>query len=301
MHKFYMRYRDRLTGLCFVLPAVIYMLVLMVYPLMYNFALSFRNLTVMNFKNNTSVFIGFKNYLTILNDAEFHQAFLQTLWFTVACIVVQFTLGFLLAVFLNANFHVAKPVRGLLLVAWMIPISVTGLLFKYMFLTEGGIINEFLKVLVLIDGSNPPGWLIDPNLAMWAVIITNCWIGIPFNMLLLTTGMSNISPDIYESAAIDGCNVIQRFFLITVPLLKASILSVLMLGFIYTFKVFDLIFMMTKGGPLNATEVLSTYSYRHSFTLFNFSIGSASAIILFVCLMTVGVFYLRLIQKDEAM
>lgn len=301
MHKFYMRYRDRLTGLCFVLPAVIYMLVLMVYPLLYNFVLSFRNLTVMNFKNNTAVFVGFQNYLTILRDAEFSQAFLQTLWFTAACIVVQFTLGFLLAVFLNANFHIAKPVRGLLLVAWMIPISVTGLLFKYMFLTEGGIINEFLKVLGLIDGSNPPGWLIDPNLAMWAVIITNCWIGIPFNMLLLTTGMSNISPDIYESAAIDGCNVVQRFFLITVPLLKASILSVLMLGFIYTFKVFDLIFMMTKGGPLNATEVLSTYSYRHSFTLFNFSIGAASAIILFVCLMTVGVFYLRLIQKDEAM
>lgn len=301
MRKFYMRHRDRLTGLWFVLPAVVFMLALMVYPLVYNFILSFRNLTVMNFKNNTSVFVGLQNYITILKDPEFHQAFLQTLWFTVACIVVQFALGFLLAVFLNARFHIAKPVRGLLLVAWMIPISVTGLLFKYMFLTEGGVINEFLKMLGVISGANPPGWLIDPKLAMWAVIITNCWIGIPFNMLLLTTGMSNIPHDIYESAAIDGCNAVQKFFLITVPLLKASILSVLMLGFIYTFKVFDLIFMMTKGGPLNATEVLSTYSYRHSFTLFNFSIGAASAVILFIALMSVGVFYLRLIQKDEAM
>lgn len=300
MHNFYMRYRDRLTGLWFVLPAVAFMLVLMVYPLVYNFVLSFRNLNVMNFKNNSSVFVGIDNYLSILRDGDFRQAFLQTLWFTIACIAVQFSLGFLLAVFLNAQFHIAKPVRGLLLVAWMIPISVTGLLFKYMFLTEGGVINEFLKMLGLISAGNPPGWLIDPKLAMWAVIIANCWIGIPFNMLLLTTGMSNISYDIYESAAIDGCNVVQKFFLITVPLLKASILSVLMLGFIYTFKVFDLIFMMTKGGPLNATEVLSTYSYRQSFTLFNFSIGSASAIILFICLMTVGVFYLRLIQKEEA-
>ena len=300
MQRFLMRKRDQLTGLVFVLPAILYMLVLMVYPLVYNFILSFRNLTVMNFKNNAAVFIGFENYLNIFRDREFQQAFLQTLWFTLACITVQFSIGFVLAVFFNAKFHLAKPVRGMMLVAWMMPISVTGLLFKYMFLTEGGVINELLKVFGLLSGS-PLGWLIDPKLAMWAVIITNCWIGIPFNMLLLTTGMSNIPADIYESAAIDGCNVFQKFFLITVPMLKASILSVLMLGFIYTFKVFDLVFMMTKGGPLNATEVVSTYSYRQSFTLFNFSVGSASAIILFVCLMTVGVCYLRLIQKDEAM
>lgn len=300
MQKFLMRKRDQLTGLVFVLPAILYMLVLMVYPLVYNFILSFRNLTVMNFKNNAAVFIGFENYLNIFRDKDFQQALLQTLWFTLACITVQFSIGFVLAVFFNTKFHLAKPVRGMMLVAWMMPISVTGLLFKYMFTTEGGVINELLKVFGLMFGS-PPGWLIDPKLAMWAVIITNCWIGIPFNMLLLTTGMSNISADIYESAAIDGCTVFQKFFLITVPMLKASILSVLMLGFIYTFKVFDLIFMMTKGGPLNATEVVSTYSYRQSFTLFNFSVGSASAIILFVCLMTVGVFYLRMIQKDEAM
>ena len=300
MQEFLMSRRNQLTGLVFVLPAILYMLVLMVYPLVYNFILSFRNMTVMNFKNNAAVFIGFDNYLNILRDKEFQQAFMQTLYFTLACIAVQFSIGFVLAVFFSGKFHLGKPVRGMMLVAWMMPISVTGLLFKYMFLTEGGVINELLKVFGLISGS-PPGWLIDPSLTMWAVIITNCWIGIPFNMLLLTTGMSNIPADIYESAAIDGCNVLQKFFLITVPMLKASILSVLMLGFIYTFKVFDLIFMMTKGGPLNATEVVSTYSYRQSFTLFNFSVGSASAILLFICLMTVGVFYLRLIQKDEAM
>lgn len=301
MRKFYMRYRDQFNGMVFVLPAVIYMLIMMVYPLLYNFLLSFRDLTVMNFKNNSSEFVGFANYLNILKDPDFKQAFLQTLWFTLGCILVQFSVGFLLAVFFNASFHVGKPIRGMLLVAWMMPISVTGLLFKYMFLTEGGVLNELLKMVGLISASNLPGWLIDPKLAMWAVIITNCWIGIPFNMLLLTTGMSNIPPDIYESASIDGCNAVQKFFLMTVPLLKASIMSVLMLGFIYTFKVFDLIFIMTKGGPLNATEVLSTYAYRQSFSLFNFSVGSASAIILFFCLMTVGVFYLRLIRKDEVM
>jgi len=294
------RHRDGLTGLIFVAPAAIYMVVMMFYPLVYNFVLSFKDLTVMTFKGNNAQFIGFANYATILKDPEFQQAFWQTLWFTVACIAVQFSLGLLLAVFFNEKFLLAGPIRGMVLVAWMMPVSVTGLLFKYMFLTEGGAINKLLSMIGVGVGE-PLGWLIDPKLAMWAVIIANCWVGVPFNMLLLTTGMSNIPLDVYESASIDGANAVQRFFRITVPLLKPAIMSVLMLGFIYTFKVFDLIFMMTKGGPLNATEVLSTYSYRHSFTLFNFSIGAASAVLLFLCLMVVGVFYLRLIQKDEVM
>lgn len=300
MHSWYRNHRDQVTGLMFVLPAVIYMVSMMVYPLFYNFYLSFRNLTVMTFKGNTSVFTGLENYINILKDVDFQNAFWHTLWFTVACIVVQFALGMLMAVFFNAKFKLAGPVRGTILVAWLMPVSVTGLLFKYMFLTEGGVINKLLS-FIGIGLAEPLGWLIDPSLAMWAVIIANCWVGVPFNMLLLTTGMSNISEDVYESASIDGANTIQRFFRITVPLLKPAIMSVLMLGFIYTFKVFDLIFMMTKGGPLNATEVMSTFSYRQSFTLFNFSIGSASAVLLFLCLMCVGVFYLRLIQKDEVM
>jgi multiple sugar transport system permease protein len=133
------------------------------------------------------------------------------------------------------------------------------------------------------------------------VIIANCWVGIPFNMLLLTTGMSNIPKEVFESSSIDGANTLQRFFRITIPLLRPAIMSVLMLGFIYTFKVFDLIFMMTNGGPLNYTEVLATYSYRASFVQFNFSRGAAGAVVLFLCLMAVGVFYLRLIAKDEVM
>ncbi|MBQ3268679.1 MAG: sugar ABC transporter permease [Clostridia bacterium] len=300
MTSWLMKHRDGLTGLVFVLPAAAYMIIMMFYPLVYNFVLSFKDLTVMTFKGNNAQFIGFANYVTIVKDPEFQQAFWQTLWFTVACIAVQFSLGLLLAVFFNEKFALAGPIRGMVLVAWMMPVSVTGLLFKYMFLTEGGAINKLLS-MVGIGTAQPLGWLIDPKLAMWAVIIANCWVGVPFNMLLLTTGMSNISQDVYESSAIDGANTVQRFFYITVPLLKPAIMSVLMLGFIYTFKVFDLIFMMTKGGPLNATEVLSTYSYRHSFTLFNFSIGAASAVLLFLCLMCVGVFYLRLIQKDEVM
>ena len=120
--------------------------------------------------------------------------------------------------------------------------------------------------------------------AMWVLIIANSWVGIPFNMLLLTTGINNISKDIYEAAEIDGATKTQQLFKITIPLLKPTIMSVLVLGFVLTFKVFDLVYVMTGGGPVDATEVLSTYSYKLSFQLFHFGEGSAAANVLFVCL-----------------
>lgn len=299
MKAWYRYNRLRITGLLFILPALIYMLAMMGYPLVYNFALSVRNVNVMTFRGGKSVFVGLQQYVNLFQDEVFIEILLQTFEFTVACLVVQFTIGLILAVFLNGKFKAAGPVRGIILVAWMMPISVTGLLFKYMFITEGGIINYFIAALGLM-GAEPIGWLIDPNVSLVAIIIANCWIGIPFNMLLLSTGMSNIKQEIYESASIDGASILQKFFKITIPLLKPAIMSVLMLGFIYTFKVFDLIYIMTKGGPLNSTEVLSTYAYKQSFTLFDFSKGAAASVVLFICLMFIGVFYLRLIRKEEA-
>lgn len=288
-----------LTGLLFVLPATIYMLLTMTYPLIYNFAMAMRNLDVMTFRGNTSIFVGLQNYRWLFSDSAFLQALKQTFQFTIWCLVFQFSLGLIMAVFFNGKFKLAGPSRGLIMVSWMVPMSVTGLIFRYMLRTEGGALNAILMLLHVIRV--PIGWLVDGRWALWGVIIANCWVGIPFNMLLLTTGMSNIPHDVMESAEIDGSNTLQRFFYITVPMLRPAILSVLMLGFIYTFKVFDLIFIMTNGGPLNYTEVLATYSYRQSFVLFNFSRGAASAVVLFLCLMAVGVFYLRLIAKDEVM
>ena len=160
-----------------------------------------------------------------------------------------------------------------------------GLLTRYFLNT--GIINE------------PVEWLLQPVSAMWSLIIANTWIGIPFNMILLSTGLTTIPSSIYESANIDGANAFQKFFRITVPLLKPAIESVLVLGFIYTFKVFDLVYVMTQGGPVNATEMLSTYSYKLSFSEFNFSRGAAAANILFAILFLVSLGYLKLVNEEE--
>ncbi len=130
----------------------------------------------------------------------------------------------------------------------------------------------------------PIEWLLKPMNAMWSIVIANTWIGIPFNMILLTTGLTTIPKDIYESAAIDGAHAVQRFFRITLPLLKPAMMSLLVLGFIYTFKVYELVVIMTKGGPVNATEMMSTYAYKLSFDQFHFSQGAAAANIMFLVL-----------------
>ena len=180
---------------------------------------------------------------------------------------------------------------------WVIPITVTALIFKFIFSTNVGILNQVLESLNLIQA--PIDWLTQPGTAMFALIAANVWIGIPFNMILLTTGLSTIPGELYESAAIDGAGKVQSFFRITLPLLKPAIESVLILGFIYTFKVFDLVYVMTNGGPVNSTHVLSTYSYKMSFELFKYSKGAAAANILFVILFCVSLLYLKFSYADE--
>ena len=170
-------------------------------------------------------------------------------------------------------------------------------LFKFMFAGDIGIINYFLKSVGII--SENIDWLTNPKTAMIGVIIANIWIGIPFNTILLSTGLTTIPQELYESASIDGANGFQRFVRITLPLLRSTIESVLVLGFIYTFKVYDLVYVMTSGGPVNSTHLLSTYSYKLSFEMFNYSKGSAVANVLLVILLMVGVIYLKITMQGE--
>ena len=281
----------------FILPGFIYLLIVCGYPLIYNIVLSFRNVNVRNIASGDSVFVGFENYIELFRDPTFLMVFRNTIIFTLACLVIHFTIGFLFAMFFSKKFTLAGPVRGLILVGYMMPMSVTALLGRNMFLLDGGVINDLLMKLHIV--SEPVDWLVSAGTALAAIIAVNCWVGIPFNMLLLTSGLTGISDDIYESASIDGANKFQRFLYITLLLMKPAMLSVLMLGFIYTFKAFDLMYIMTQGGPFNSTDVLGTYAYSEAFTQYEFSKGSAIAMVLFVCLFLVGLFYLKLLSKED--
>ncbi|NLM12178.1 MAG: sugar ABC transporter permease [Epulopiscium sp.] len=286
------------VGILFVLPAFLYMIVFVGYPIIYNFILSFQDVTVKTLRKDIKEFIGFRNYIELFQqDNVLTLSLWNTLVFTVACIVFQFIIGFALALLFNKKFSFSKPVRGLLMMPWMIPITITGLIFKFMFSTDVGIINYFLRSFGII--SENIDWLTNTVTAMPAVIFANIWIGIPFNMILIATGLTTIPAEIYESASIDGAGKIQAFWNITVPLLRPTIESVLILGFIYTFKVYDLVYVMTSGGPVNATQVLSTYSYKLSFEMFKYSKGAAVANILFIILFFVSLLYLKYVYTEE--
>ena len=277
--KLNMAAKKRREAYIFILPGFIYLVAICGYPLIYNLILSFKNVSVKNLATGASVFVGLDNYKQLFADPTFQLVFKNTIEFTLACLVVQFTIGFLFAMFFSKKFTLAGPIRGLVLVGYMMPMSVTALLGKNLFLLDGGVINDLLMKVHLI--SSPIDWLVNGGTALGAVIAVNCWVGIPFNMLLLTSGLTGISTDIYESASMDGANAFKRFIYITLPLMKPAMLSVLMLGFIYTFKAFDLMYIMTAGGPFNSTDVLGTYAYSKAFTQYEFSQGSAIAMVLF--------------------
>ncbi len=287
-------------GIAFAIPAVIYMLVFIGYPMIQNVLLAFKNVDVYTFsKPDQQQFIGLHNYIELFTgqNSILSRSIVNTLIFTVGSIFFQFIIGFALALLFNKKFKGASFFRGAAMISWLLPVTVAGLLFKFMFASTGGIVNQFLTQLHLV-GKNVD-WLLESGPAMIAIIVANIWIGIPFNMMLLTTGLTTIPEEIYESCSLDGANWHQKLFLITIPMIKPAIMSVLTLGFVYTFKVFDLVWVMTKGGPVNATELVSTYAYRLSFEEFQFSKGAAAANILFLILLVVGCFYIKLINDEE--
>lgn len=281
----------------FIFPAVAFMLFFVGYPILYNIIISFKKVDLMTLSSGDSSFIGLQNYFTIFKNSVFRTSIKNTLFFSFMCIILQFFIGFSLALFFNQNFRTANFIRGLIMVAWLIPITITALNAKFMFSMQGGIINYILLRFHFIK--EPIPWLVAPRSAMWSLILTNVWIGIPFNMILLVTGLSTISEYIYEAADIDGAKWYHKIWFITIPGIKHSIYAVLTLGFIYTFKVFDLVFIMTNGGPVNATEVMSTLAYRYSFNQFNFGLGASTANILCFILLCISMLYLYIVKKEE--
>lgn len=284
--------------LFFVLPGVIYCFILFAYPLFYNISMSFKNVTAMTLLKPTQPFVGWANYQKVLANPKFPLIVSNTFVFTIASIVFQFAIGFLLALLFARTFPLCKFYRGIIMIGWMVPMLVVATLGKWFFTgDQSSLVNYWLLNLGLID--TPQKWLVSTNTSMMAQIIVNIYKGVPFNMLLLSTALATIPEDLHEAASIDGANAIQRFFRITVPLLKPTILAVITQGFILTFKVFELIFVMTKGGPADTTQVLATYSYSLTFDEFQFGQGAAVANILSLILLIASLIYIKFVSKNE--
>jgi multiple sugar transport system permease protein len=287
-----------LSRYLFVAPALAYIALTMLYPVVSNLRMSLYDVDVSTFLSNTAPFVGLGNYIKVISDPAFQNAMVLSVLFTVGSLLFQFVIGFALALFFNRSFPGNGLLRALLLLGWMLPTVVSGSIFRWMLDGSFGIFNFILQDLGLLSG--PRFWLTDPNTALLGTIIANIWVGVPFNMILLLPGLQSISLSLYEAASIDGATSWQSFRHITLPLMRPVALSVLLLGIIYTFKVFDLVYVMTGGGPVDATTVLPIYVYNLSFSFFRFGDGSAAAMLLLLVLSIVAIGYLWLSQHEEA-
>jgi multiple sugar transport system permease protein len=289
--------RDKLTPYFFILPSVLFLGAILGFPILYSIMISFQKYNLETLVSGKAQFIGLQNYIAILGNPQLKSALIHSLVFTFFSILFQFTIGLGLSILLNKSFPLSNVMRGALLSGWQVPSVVTGTIFLWLFNLDYGLVNFLLTSLRIVN--EPIAWFFQTDTAMVAVIIANIWLGIPFNVILLSAGITGLPEDVYEAATVDGANGWQKVFYITLPLLKSTIMAVLMLGFIYTLRVFDIIWIMTKGGPGTATEVLPTLAYRLSFINFNFGQSAAVSVIILAILLIAAVLYLKVTFGEE--
>jgi multiple sugar transport system permease protein len=285
----------RLVPYGYLSPTILLITVLMVVPIVMVIGYSFRDNVIVE-KN--PVFAGFANYAEVLTDADFLAALANTAVFIAVSTVAHLVLGLAFAMMLNTKLlsGITKAVfRVVYILPWLFTIAVIAVIWRLL-LDPAGVVNYVLHTLgPLQEGVS---WLGDPGTALWAVTFANIWSGYPFFMISLLAALQGISADLYEAAAVDGTNWFQRFVHVTLPQLRPVIVSMAVLDLIWTSQQFALIWMMTGGGPLNATEVLSTYTYKQAFSEYEFATASAAAVVVLLLTTALAFFYVRQ-QREE--
>ncbi|MFI7611198.1 carbohydrate ABC transporter permease [Nonomuraea terrae] len=287
----------RWTAVAFLAPLIVYLLVFYAYPLYRNIELSVHDYTPRAFVQGDPEFTGVENYRDILADGTFVRALRSTAVFTLASIAAQYAIGLALAVFFHRHFRLAATLRAMFLVPWLLPLIVSASTWSWMLNSENGIVNAALQAF----GIGQINWLTSPDTSLLAVTIANIWLGVPFNLVILYAGLQNIPAELYEAAGLDGAGAWQRFRRITLPLLRPVSLITLLLGLIYTLKVVDIIWIMTRGGPADASTTLAIWSYREAFGTGqpDFSPAAAVGNLLILIAFVAGLAHVRLQRREE--
>lgn len=285
------------VGIGFVAPIVIYLVIFYAAPLIQNLLMSVHRYDRASFVSGDAPFVGLDVYREVVTQAKFARVLTQTGIFVVGSIVFQYSIGLALAVFFYKSFPLSSTLRALFLIPWLLPVIVSGTTWQWMMNPDSGVLNKFLGLF----GVDPIWWLNADN-SLWAVIIANIWLGIPFNLVILYAGLQNISEDLYEAAALDGAGEWRRFWSITFPLLRPTSLITLLLGIVYTLKTVDIIWIMTMG--TGTSETLATWAYGMAFgkgtsSLIQYSEASVIGTILLIIALLFGLLYI-VMQRKEA-
>jgi multiple sugar transport system permease protein len=278
----------RLTPYGYLSPTMLLIIVLMVIPIVMVVSYSFRDNVIVE---QNPVFAGLANYSKVLTDPIFLVALKNTFIFITLSMIAHLVLGLAFAMLLNSRLlsGVTKAIfRVVFILPWLFTIAVIAVIWRLL-LDPSGVVNYILTTF----GQHGVNWLSNPNTALWALTFINIWSGYPFFMISLLAGLQGISSDLYEAAAVDGAGAFQQFRNVTLPQLRPVLISMAVLDLIWTSQQFALIWMTTGGGPLNVTEMLSTYTYKQAFSSYEFSTASASAVIVLLLTMLLAIFYVR--------
>ncbi len=288
----------------FVAPSVIVTLILVLYPLATGIYLGFTNADQYNTFRRigantipaTYETIGFQNYEDIFTKDIFlfWQVFRQTVVWTTLNVVPHILIGLGLAMLLNRNIKGRGIYRMLLIVPWAIPSYISAFVWRFIFNGDYGFLNN-----LLIDiGLDPVRWLSDENWAMFAVVVANTWLAIPFNMLTMLGGLQSIPQELYEAAEVDGANWWRKFTGVTLPLLRPVMMTATLLGVIWTFNAFNVIYLVSEGGPSRKTEILATWAWRLGFDQRRFGIAAAYSVIILLILLLFSGVYIRIMNRS---
>ncbi|HET9774328.1 MAG TPA: sugar ABC transporter permease [Nitrososphaeraceae archaeon] len=276
----------------YLLPSLLILVVFLLFPLIWNIYVSIHNVSILTILKDWE-FVGLKNFIDLLTEPKFYESLKLTLFFAGGSVLAQFTIGLVLAILLNQKIQGTNLFRMLLIIPWSISTVITAFSFKFMYDDNFGILNYLLKQM----GLDSVGWLSDPNIAIWSIVLTNIWYGTPFTILFLTAGLQSINPLLYEAALIDGATKIKRFFFITIPLLRQFMVTNLILITVWSINFFDLQLIMTGGGPLFSTTTISLYMYRQAFEFGSFSGGATIGIFLIIMNLLLTLTYIKIFNR----
>mgnify|MGYP000748957470 CR=1 FL=1 len=284
---------SRWTPYWYILPAFVVMAIMVFYPLGYGFYLSLTDMSLATFKNPN--FIGFGNYLKLLQEATFIRTLLRTIVWTAVNVFFHVSIGLFLAVLLNRKLPGKGLLRVLLIIPWAVPQYIVALTWRGMLNNQFGAINIFLQKI----GFSALPWLTDPTWTFIGAILTNIWLGFPFMMMISLGGLQSIDKEFYEAAEIDGASSLQQFRNITMPLLKPVLAPAIVLGTVWTFNMLNVILIIAGGFGNEKTQILVTEVYRLAFNFYRYGYAAAYSVVIFLILLVFGMTFMRRTQSIE--
>lgn len=294
--KLSLQTKRKLQPYLYIAPVMILLLLAFGYPLIKSIVMSFQDYKLSRLDKVS--WNNFKNYIAMFTDKNFLLLLKNSVIYVVVAVICQFLLGLGLALGLNGKFRGRGIYQSIVFLPWAFSAFVVGLLFRWSFNGEYGVVNDVLLKLGIIK--DKISWLGTPGLSLAVVIMAMIWIGIPFFGINILAALQSVPEDIYEAADMDGCGTFRKFFTLTLPYIKPTIIMTILLRTIWIFNSFDLVVIVTEGGPANYSQTLPSYMYTQAFSSYDFGLAGAFGVLLMVILTLYALIFLKITQYDKA-